>query len=55
MNDMHCFFFLTRVARKSGGLAGRFDEHRDNLRNSQSVFLIVVAGKMNDMKKVGYS
>ena len=40
MNGKGGFFFYAS-SEKNRMLACRFDEHRDNSRNSQSVFLVV--------------
>lgn len=34
-------------------LAGRFDEYRDNLRNSQSVFLVMYASNEENRMSTG--
>ena len=36
--------FVYASSEKNRMLACRFDEHRDNSRNSQSVFLVVAIG-----------
>ena len=41
-------FFFYAGSEKNRMLACRFDEHRDNSRNSQSVFLVVCRQNMEE-------
>ena len=52
MRQRNLLFFVYASSEKNRMLACRFGEHRDNSRNSQSVFLVVYASsKMADYTK----
>ena len=43
MRQRNLLFFVYASSEKNRMLACRFGEHRDNSRNSQSVFLVVLS------------